>query len=120
MRDAETPVFSLCPILRSSVPISIRSDDPAPDLHCLDIEVIIVTNGKKPNIFRTIFPVRLCTTPFFTFPGDTVPCDEVFFTRAVYGRRTSPVAAEVDRGCWLEYSHSLRKPRIQPFSIFVK
>src|SRR5215217_2327824 len=120
MRDAETPVFGLGPILRNSVLISIRSDDLALHLHGLDIEVIVVTNCKEPNIFRTVFPIGVCATPFFTFPGDTVLWDEVFFPSAVYGRRTSPVPAEVDRGCWLQYSNSLRKPRIQPFSIFVE
>ena len=57
MCQPETPVFSLGPVFRCAVWIGVRRDHLPLEHHCIDIEVIIVSNREEPNIFRTVFPV---------------------------------------------------------------
>src|SRR6185369_6086863 len=120
MCDPETSILRLFPILGRAVPIGVWRNHLPPHLHGLDVEEVVVTYCKKPDIFRTVLPIGLCPTPFLTFPGNSVLRDEILFTNLLDCRGAAPVAANVNRGCWLEYYDSLRQPRIQPFGVFVE
>src|SRR5215217_9207036 len=98
MRDSEPAIFSLAPIFRLAIQISVRRDDLTFEHHRIDVEVIILSNCKKPDIFGAVFPVRLRATSFLTFPGDPVLRSEIFFTDALDRSRTPPVATDVNGG----------------------
>src|SRR6185503_19127271 len=98
MGHSEPPVFRLTPIFGLAVLIGVRRDDLTFDHHRINVEVIILTNSEKPDVLRTVFPVRLSATPFFAFPRDSVLRNEIFFTDALDCSRTAPVTTDVNRG----------------------
>src|SRR6185369_5769225 len=98
MGDSEAAVFRFAPILRLAVRIGIRRDDLTFKHHRLDVEVIILTNGKEPDVLRAVLPIRLRATPLFAFPRDPVLRNEIFFTDALDCSRTAPVSTDVNRG----------------------
>src|ERR1044071_5321909 len=102
MSHPEPAIFRFTPIFRLAVSIGIRRDDLTFEHHCINVEVKILTNSEKPDVLRTIFPVRLSTTPFLAFPGYPVLRNEIFFTDALNRCRTAPVATDVNRGRGLE------------------
>src|SRR6185503_10757230 len=97
MCQPETPVFTVRPIFRSAVLISVRRNHLPFKHHCLDVKVIVLTNGEKPNVFRAVLPIRLGPAPLFALPGDSVLRDEVFFTDAMNRCGAAPVTADVNR-----------------------
>src|ERR1051325_6532481 len=96
MRDSKSSVISLLPVLRLAILIGIRRDDLAPQHHGVDVEVIILTDRKKPNILRSVFPVCLRPAPLFTLPRDPVLRQKIFLPDAMNRRRAAPVAANID------------------------
>src|ERR1044072_3660666 len=119
MRDAEPSVVRFRPVFRLAIAVRIRRDDLPFEHHGVYIEVIIITNSEKPDIFRTILPVRLRAATFLALPRDPVLRNEIFFTDTLYRRRAAPVAAYIKRRRGLEYPNGLRQPRIEPFGVFV-
>src|SRR5215510_9541466 len=120
MCDSKPSVFSLIPVLGFAVLVGIRRDYLALEHYCLNVEVIILAYRKKPYVFRTIFPVRLCTPALFAFPRDSILRQKILLPDAMNGCRAPPVAADVDRGRGFEYSHNLRQPRVKPCGVFIE
>src|SRR5574338_242103 len=97
MRHSEPSLLCLRPVFGLAIALCVRRDHLSFEHHGVDIEVIIVTNSKKPDVLRTILPVRLCAASFLTFPRDPVLGNEIFLTDALDCRRTPPIAADVNR-----------------------
>src|ERR1043165_7176559 len=117
MSCSKSPVFRFAPIFRLAIPVSVRRDDATFNHHRIDVEVIIFTNSKKPDVLRAVLPVRLGPTPFLAFPCDSVLRNEIFFTDALDCCGTAPVATDVTRRCGLEGSDAQRQPLMEPLCI---
>lgn len=119
MRHAEAPVFRLRPVFRLAIAVRIRRDHLALEHHRLDIEVIVIADCEKPDVFRAVLPVGLRAASLLTLPRDPVLRNEIFFTNTLYRRRAAPIAADINRRRGLEYPDGLRQPRVEPFRVFV-
>src|ERR1051326_912150 len=97
MCDSKPSVFRLIPVLRFAVLMGVGRYYLPLDHHRLDVEVIILANSEKPDVFRAVFPVRLCTAPFFAFPRDPVLRQKVLLPDAMNRGRAPPVTADVNR-----------------------
>src|SRR5262245_7760075 len=102
MSHSEPAVFRLTPIFGLAIPISVRCDNLTFEHHRIDVEVIIFTDCKKPDVLGAVLPIRLRATSFFAFPRDSVLRNEIFFTDALNGSRASPITTDVNRGIRLQ------------------
>ena len=66
-------------------------------LTAFEIECEFVGNRKKPNIFRSIFPISLCAATFFAFPRYPVSQSEIFHSDTLNRRSRTPIAANINR-----------------------
>src|SRR4051794_6960063 len=97
MSDPKPPVFSFRPVLRFAIVVGVGRNHLSLEHHRIHIEVVLVSDSKKPDIFRTILPVRLRATPFLAFPCDPVLGNEIFLANTLNRRRAPPVAAYINR-----------------------
>src|ERR1044072_7925280 len=119
MCHSNPSILSLIPVLRFAVLMRVRRDYLPFEHHCLYVEVIILANTEKPDLFRTVFPMRLRTPTLFAFPCDPILRQKILLPDAMNRRRASPVTADVNRRIRLQYSHGLRQPPAEPFRVFV-
>ena len=93
---AEIAFRSLLPVFRPAS-AAIRRNDLAADLDGVRIEIIIVPDGGKPDVFRAVFPVVQRAASFFSLPGDAVADFQMFPRGRVKRGGALPVAAKINR-----------------------
>src|ERR1051326_2448274 len=119
MCDSKPSIISLIPVLRFAVLMRVRRDYLPFEHHCLDVEVIILANSEKPDIFRTVFPIRLRTPTLFTFPRDPIPREKILLSDAMNRRRASPVTADENSRVRFKFPQGWPQPQVEPFRVFV-
>src|SRR4029453_9914912 len=100
MRVAKISICRLVPIFWLSV-LPVRRDDSATLLYRVEGESKMVGNGEEPDVLGGVLPVAFRAAALLTFPCDAILQLEVSRPDALDRGTRSPIAADVNRGCWL-------------------
>ena len=74
MGQAKITLGCLLPVFGLAVD-AIGRNHPALELHRLDVEVVVVGNGREPYVLARVLPVGLRAPPFLALPRDAVAHD---------------------------------------------
>ncbi len=96
MRQPVVPVGRFAPIFGFPIVSPVRCNNSSLQFHGIHVEEVVLPDCAEPNVFSVVLPVRLGTSPFFSFPGNPVSDDKVFVKCWEYDVGRLPVAADID------------------------
>lgn len=99
MGESKVSAVLLHPVFRLPAD-SIWSEDFPLQLYRLYVKVIGRSYSAEPNVFAVVFPVRLCTAPFFALPSNPIANAEVLFEDGGNQQGCIPVGTDIN-GCIL-------------------